>query len=161
MLFHESPAFSMSSFVASVFSLLFFYILSIQYDFGADTCAGNEPLYLLGGQVLRLIDDDSLFCDGAAPDKRDRFRLNDISVKQLVDFVLELFFTAVPLARIIVHQHLQVINDRTEERSDFFLLGSRQESDVLVKFDVGAAYQDLPVWRVGALRKHFMQAHSQ
>ena len=96
---------------------------------GAEAEAGQEHLHLLGGRVLRLVEDDEGVVQRAAPHEGERGDLDDLPLEEPPDLLVaeDVVEGVVERAEVGVH-----------------LLGevARQEAELLARLHRGAAEDD-------------------
>ena len=131
-----------------------------QDDFRTHPGTGDDPLGQLGRQVLRLVNDQIGFGNRPATDEVKGLGIHNASVEQLLYFSGKAALVGKPFLFILIYQELQIVDDRSEQRGDFFRFISRKEADVIVKLGVGAADQNAPVSRF-LLFQHGVQADRQ
>ena len=109
-----------------------------QDDFRTHPGTGDDPLGLLGRQVLRLVNDQIGFGNRPATDE-----VKGLGIRNAPRSNNSLYFSGKaalvgkPFLFILIHQELQIVDDRSEQRGDFFRFISRKEADVIVKLGVG------------------------
>jgi len=117
------------------------------HDLGAGAGPGDQRLHLLGGEVLRLVDDEIAAQKRASAHEVERTDL-DPRGQQVIGR------RAGPAAAFLrMGQHLEVVGERAHPRRHLFFLGAGQEADVLADRNRRAGHDDLAV----ALHVHHLR----
>src|SRR5699024_5204674 len=112
--------------------------ISQKYDLGTFSCSGNNPLHLIRRHILSLVNDQVGFYNRTAPDIIQCFSLDQSPLKNFLYFSLKLPLILIPLLFAGINKLLQIVNNWTHQRRDFFLLISRQKADIGIKLGIWA-----------------------
>src|SRR5258706_9109639 len=95
------------------------------HHLGAGAGAGDQSLHLLGGQVLRFVEDEVLVDEGAATHEIERLDL-DSRADQVARG------GPAPLARLVVGlvENVEIVLESSHPRGHLFFLGAREKTDV-------------------------------
>ncbi len=97
--------------------------------FRVEAETGQEHLHLLGGGVLRLVEDDERIVQRSATHVRQRRDLNDTGAHQLWD-------------QLGIHHVVQRVVERPQVRVDLLAQRARQEAEPLTRLHRGPRQDD-------------------